>query len=431
MATEIVFANFVSGPTTGVITDIDEGVAAADGNLCATSSNGEGDIFTIGFADVVGITDADIVNSIIVRLRCGVTGPNGTYAVDFRIGSVIQGTQQNTGALTVAQANYNLADAAGWDADYTEAQLNGMDVLLDPSQSGMPDPQTWSVDAIEIEIDYTAGSSTTPITGSSNSVFTPTSGIKGIGVLAAAIAVVVTLIGGITGIGVLTGTSAGTFTPSSSLTGIGLLAGSSSVTFTSTSTLTAAASNAISGSGTIIYTNIATLAGIGVLSGISANTFTPASNIKGIGVLNGLISNTFTPTANLTGIGVLSGSASSTFTNTSILIDAPRFILSPSANIAASGEDTTAQLTAPSGKTTGDFIAGRIQDDENPADIIDIPADKYTEIEWSIEATDVVKSGEVYSFRITDNGTELDSYIETPQWTIGGGTTAITGSSTV
>ena len=93
------------------------------------------------------------------------------------------------------------------------------------------------------------------------------------------------------------------------------------------------------------------------------------------------------------------------------------FTMSASANIAASGANTTAQLTAPSGKTTGDFDAGRIQDDENPADSVNITADDYTEMEWSIEAgTDAREVA--YRFRVTDNGTALDTYTVNPQLTI-------------
>ena len=96
---------------------------------------------------------------------------------------------------------------------------------------------------------------------------------------------------------------------------------------------------------------------------------------------------------------------------------AQAFAMSASANIAASGANTTAQLTAPSGKTTGDFDAGRIQDDENPADSVNITADDYTEMEWSIEAkTDAREVA--YRFRVTDNGTALDTYTVNPQLTI-------------
>ncbi len=96
---------------------------------------------------------------------------------------------------------------------------------------------------------------------------------------------------------------------------------------------------------------------------------------------------------------------------------AQAFKMSASANISASGEATTVQLTAPSGKTTGDFDAGRIQDDENPADTVDITLDDYTEMEWSIEGTTNARDVQ-YDFRVTDSGTVIDTYTVTPQLTI-------------
>lgn len=94
------------------------------------------------------------------------------------------------------------------------------------------------------------------------------------------------------------------------------------------------------------------------------------------------------------------------------------FIVTASTNVATSGETTTAQLTAPSGKTTSDFVAGRLSDDENPADSVNITADGYTEMEWSIKATSYATNGTTYDFRVTMGGTPLDVYTEYPQWTI-------------
>ena len=95
----------------------------------------------------------------------------------------------------------------------------------------------------------------------------------------------------------------------------------------------------------------------------------------------------------------------------------PHFQMAASANIAVSGENTTFQLTAPAGKTTGDFDAGRIQDDENPADAVDITLDDYTEMEWCIEAT-IYALDVQYDFRVTKNGTVIDTFTVTPQLTI-------------
>jgi len=93
-----------------------------------------------------------------------------------------------------------------------------------------------------------------------------------------------------------------------------------------------------------------------------------------------------------------------------------KFVLSPSADITASGENTTARLSVPGGKT---FTAGRIQDDENPADAVDIGASGYSEWVWSIEATSDAATSDVYQFRLTRGGTALTVYDLYPQWTIG------------
>jgi hypothetical protein len=94
------------------------------------------------------------------------------------------------------------------------------------------------------------------------------------------------------------------------------------------------------------------------------------------------------------------------------------FTLSASANITASGENTTVQLSAPSGKTTADFVAGRIQDDENPSDAVNITTDDYTELEWSMIATANSVYNATYEFGIFVEDTVLDTITVTPQWTI-------------
>jgi hypothetical protein len=97
-----------------------------------------------------------------------------------------------------------------------------------------------------------------------------------------------------------------------------------------------------------------------------------------------------------------------------------QILVSPSTHLAASGAATTAQLTAPSGKTTSDFVAGRIQDDENPADAVDITSADYTELEWSLQAqSGVAQDGDIYQFRLTVGGTAFGTYTVTPEWTIG------------
>lgn len=108
------------------------------------------------------------------------------------------------------------------------------------------------------------------------------------------------------------------------------------------------------------------------------------------------------------------------------------FALAASSNITASGEATTAQLTAPAGKSSGsDFLAGRIQDDENPADSVNLSTDEYTEFEFCLASTADAEASAVYQFRITNNGTAIDTYTETPEWTISAAGVTGAGAATL
>lgn len=97
--------------------------------------------------------------------------------------------------------------------------------------------------------------------------------------------------------------------------------------------------------------------------------------------------------------------------------------VAPSANIAAGGEATTARLTAPSGKTTADFVAGRRWDDENGTDAIDLTTDDYTELEWSINTQAPAANGDAFEFRVYAGAAALDTYTVTPQITLGAAAT--------
>jgi hypothetical protein len=126
---------------------------------------------------------------------------------------------------------------------------------------------------------------------------------------------------------------------------------------------------------------------------------------------------TFTMTASGT-LGTYNPAGASVFLR--IRQIGPPIQLAASGNIASGGStSTTFQLTAPSGKSTSDFEAGKISDDTNPLPAIDLGSDKYTELEWCLIATDAAQNGDVYQFRVTANGVPLNTYSVTPQWTIG------------
>lgn len=90
-----------------------------------------------------------------------------------------------------------------------------------------------------------------------------------------------------------------------------------------------------------------------------------------------------------------------------------------SANISSGGEATTARLTAPSGKSTSDFVTGRRWDNENGSDSIDITTDDYTEVEWCITLAGSLSNGDYFDFEVYAGSTVLDTYTVTPRWTIG------------
>jgi hypothetical protein len=100
----------------------------------------------------------------------------------------------------------------------------------------------------------------------------------------------------------------------------------------------------------------------------------------------------------------------------------PEIYVAPSTYITAGGENTTAQLTAPSGKSSStDFDAGRIWDDENDSDTVTITTDDYTELEWCLKFSSTASG--TFQFRVTDGGAALTTYTQTPTITAAAGVT--------
>lgn len=99
--------------------------------------------------------------------------------------------------------------------------------------------------------------------------------------------------------------------------------------------------------------------------------------------------------------------------------------LSPSANIAGSAAtNTTQQLSG----GTGSFAAGKISDDTTGV-TVDIGDDGNTEVEWCTQAhATVVSDTDTLDFRVVRGGNALDSYSQTPTWTIGAGGVDASGS---
>lgn len=100
-----------------------------------------------------------------------------------------------------------------------------------------------------------------------------------------------------------------------------------------------------------------------------------------------------------------------------------------SANIAASGEATTARLSVPGGKT---FDTGRRWDDENGTDATDLGSSRYTEFEWAVALSSAPSDGDYFEFRVYKGTSVLTAYDYTPKWTVGssGSPFSITSTAT-
>lgn len=95
------------------------------------------------------------------------------------------------------------------------------------------------------------------------------------------------------------------------------------------------------------------------------------------------------------------------------------FVLSASANIAAGGATaTTAILTSPGAKTGSDFQAGYISDDTNPLPSLSLTADKYTELEFSIKATEYAEDNTSYQFQVTYAGKQMEIVTQLPEFLV-------------
>ncbi|MHC4499011.1 MAG: hypothetical protein ACYS21_07865, partial [Planctomycetota bacterium] len=81
----------------------------------------------------------------------------------------------------------------------------------------------------------------------------------------------------------------------------------------------------------------------------------------------------------------------------------------------ADGDSTTAQLTG-----TGSWAAGKcIEDPNNKTANYTLSNGDYTEFEYNFQATSNATDGEVYYFRMTDDGSALDAYDEYPELVVG------------
>ena len=158
MATEKLNINaWDSGWPEGFLTNVDEAVAVADGQTISTTI--ASDVVVLGL-DATAVIDLDTVTDVGITVRCkadGVVVDTASLLVELLIGGVAQGAAQSTGSLSGTFSNVVLS-LANWDSDWTQAQLNGMQVQVTTARTGTTDAPTWHIDAIDVDITYTVNS---------------------------------------------------------------------------------------------------------------------------------------------------------------------------------------------------------------------------------------------------------------------------------
>ena len=150
-----------NGWPTNDWTDIEESIASADG--VALETGVDDDIVLIDL-DNTALTDAHTINSVTVKILAKDTSPGtkNSLVVDLFIGGAGQGPVTSAN-LTASYGTVTLVDATNWDIDWTAAQLNGMQLQIRANQTGKGEEATWHIDAIDVEVDYTAPAAGSPI----------------------------------------------------------------------------------------------------------------------------------------------------------------------------------------------------------------------------------------------------------------------------
>lgn len=135
---------------SGTYADIDEGIASAnDSDFITTDTSGNTLRFTLGNP---GLTDGDTITDVNMIIRCKDNDSSNRFTCHIYIGGSSQGsvTINSNAAIT-----NRTASLAGWDTDWTAAQLDGMEAVVVSDDTGS-EGDYWLY-TLDVEITYTAG----------------------------------------------------------------------------------------------------------------------------------------------------------------------------------------------------------------------------------------------------------------------------------
>lgn len=159
MAVLLLHVNGWDSGWTGNWANVDDPVSAPDGQVVYTPLTSPPAIFDV--TSVTGtISDADVVAGVSLVVRTRAVPDDGTEPAEvdldaeILIGGISQGTD-TVNFLSESFSNENMSDA-GWNSDWTEAQLNGMQVRVTARKVGGLGTWTAYIDCIDINVTYYA-----------------------------------------------------------------------------------------------------------------------------------------------------------------------------------------------------------------------------------------------------------------------------------
>ena len=151
MATETLNLNVINANTdwTGVLTDVDEAISAADGNSMDPIVDDA--VIDFGVTDS-SVVDANTVTRIDIVVRGKKIGSNGDrIKADLLIGGVAQGSSSNTGNLSTSFVDYTLNDV-GWNVDRSASDMDGLEVRLTVEATGMPHTPDVQMNCVDVNV---------------------------------------------------------------------------------------------------------------------------------------------------------------------------------------------------------------------------------------------------------------------------------------
>ncbi len=152
MATEkLHISGWDSGWETGILTNVDEYIASADGQTVSTTIVDNIVIFDI---ENTSILDTDVVSEVLVTIRTrSDNASSGQLHVNLLENGFPKGLATTAG-LTTSFTNEILTNT-GWDQDFSQSQLNSLQVRVESKMSG--GPATLFIDCIDVDITFTPG----------------------------------------------------------------------------------------------------------------------------------------------------------------------------------------------------------------------------------------------------------------------------------